>query len=246
LNSRITELGIEVVPPPENDHAELTVRAIERTPPFDENGGGYRDTLLWLNAMELLEEPPFDNLVFLSDDSAFTKYRKALEVELSHKYGAKLTVVRSVGSLEFPDEYQSGVFDLSNLDVNIDDVSRFIDEMLPGLEISQWSPPGPDHAEVQRVGRVDLISGSNSVRKRYGLDEYEVQVDAKVDIDATVIVIHDVDGDDVDFSQMSARWNLFVRWRGQATSESVGFLNEGSIEVLSVEEPQKTMRGFTK
>jgi hypothetical protein len=239
LNGRIAELGIELAPPPEADHVALTKRAIERSAPFDENGGGYRDTLLWLSAIELIEEPPFDNLVFLSDDSAFTKYQKELGAELAALTGAQLAVVRSVAALEFPNEYEAGSFELSAFDVNIDDVAIFINEMLPGLEISQWSPPGPDHAEVQRLGRIDLLTEGTQVRKRYGLDEYEVQVDAKVDIDATVIVIHDIDGDDVDFSQMSARWNLFVRWRGEVNSESVGFVGEGSIEVLRIEEPSK-------
>lgn len=42
-----------MLPWPEVSHVEIVRRAVSRHPPFDSKGGGYRDTLVWLRALEL-------------------------------------------------------------------------------------------------------------------------------------------------------------------------------------------------
>ncbi|POH64403.1 hypothetical protein C3B61_13225 [Cryobacterium zongtaii] len=244
LDARLAEIGFETPEPPDNTHLELTERAVNRQPPFDKDGGGYRDTLLWLTALEQLAEPPFDNLTLVSDDGIFTKGIRDLTEELSRETGAKLTVVRSLASIEFPGEYESGDFDLYSFDIDDLDFVNLIEHRLLGKEISRWSPPGPDHAEVQLVGRVDLLTETVDVKKRYGSDVYEVSIDAIADIDALVLVINDGYGDEVDVSQMSARWNLHVRWRGETESENgrTKLVDEGMVEVLGLEERRKSVR----
>lgn len=46
-------VGFEVLPLPNPDHAALVERAIERVPPLNEKGSGYRDSLIWENVKEL-------------------------------------------------------------------------------------------------------------------------------------------------------------------------------------------------
>lgn len=191
LNDRLREIGFEVPAPPLHDHLELTERAVKRVPPFDENGGGYRDTLLWLVALEQIEEIPFDNLLLVSDDGVFTKRSRELAEELHRETGAELTVERSIANVDFPGEYENGDFDLSSLGVDTSDIIEQINGILPGLNISQWAPPGADHAQVELVGRVDLLTETVDVKKRYGSSVYEVSVEAIADIDAEVLVIHD-------------------------------------------------------
>lgn len=236
LDSRIQAIGIEVAQLPDVDHVDLIQRAIDRTPPFNESGGGYRDSLIWLTALDQVEDHPFDQLTILSKDSIFGKSRSALEEESRRETGASLVVVSSLAGMEFPGEYEPGEFDLSVLDLTLDELIEQISEALVGLDISRWSPPGPDHAQVQQVGRVDVEPDTIRVKKRYGEPIYEISVDAVADIDATVLVIFDGPGDEPELSQMSARWVLRFRWRGDAVGEDTHLESSGAIEVFGVEE----------
>jgi hypothetical protein len=236
LDARISEIGIEVASLPDVDHEELTQRAIDRTPPFNETGGGYRDSLIWLTALEQVEDHPFDDLTILSKDSIFGKRKQTLEEESRRETGASLVVVSSLAAMEFPGEYDSGEFELSDLDLTSDDITEQIREALIGLDISRWSPPGPEQAEVQHVERVDLQPEAIRVKKRYGESIYEISADAVADIDATVFVIIDGPGEDLELSQMSARWDLSFRWRGEAVGENTRLEDSGTIEVFGIEE----------
>lgn len=236
LDARIQEIGIEVSPLADIDHVDLTQRAIDRTPPFNESGGGYRDSLIWLTALEQIEDHPFDDLTILSKDSIFLKKRRALEEESRRETGASLVVVGSLAAMEFPGEYESGEYELSALDLSLDDITEQISEALVGLDISRWSPPGPDHAQVQQVGSVDVQPGTIKVKKRYGEPIYEISADAIADIDATVLVILDGPGEEPELSHMSARWDLSFRWRGDAVGENTRFESSGTIEVFGVDE----------
>ncbi|MER7447852.1 PIN domain-containing protein [Microbacterium sp. NPDC097977] len=242
LDSRIEALGIEVVPLPDVDHIELTQRAINRVPPFDESGGGYRDSLIWLTALAQVDEPPFNDVTILSKDSIFAKRRKSLQEESRREVGAAFVVVNSLAAMEFPGEYEAGEYSLGDLDIAFSDIVDEVADALHGLDISRWAPPGPDHAVVQEVGRVDLDLDTIEVKKRYHEDVYEIRVDGIADIDATVFMIYDLPGDEVEMAEMSARWNLLVRWRGEAVGESTRLQADGTIEVLGLEERRRATR----
>jgi hypothetical protein len=66
LDSR---LGVTVLPWCEVSHAELVHRAVSRTPPFDSNGCGYRDSLVWADVVELARAGR--DVVLVSADRAF-------------------------------------------------------------------------------------------------------------------------------------------------------------------------------
>jgi predicted nucleic acid-binding protein len=241
LDARLLEIGFEIPEPTEHAHLYLTERAVNRRPPFDENGGGYRDTLLWLTALEQVEEAPFSNLLLVSDDGVFTRRSRDLAEELRRETGAELTIARSIANVEFPGEYEDGDFDLSSLDLDTFGIVELITDGLPGKDISRWSPPALDHAEIKHVGRVDLQMETVDVKKRYGSEIYELSIEATADIDAEVLIIHDATGDEVDFSQMSARWDVRVRWRGVIEGYGTGIIDEG-IEVLGLDERKKAVR----
>jgi hypothetical protein len=62
-------LGIDVLPWPGVGHERLVSRAINRIPPFDEKGGGYRDSLVWASVVELAMAGR--DVVLISADKAF-------------------------------------------------------------------------------------------------------------------------------------------------------------------------------
>jgi hypothetical protein len=62
-------VGFEVLPLPNPDHATLVKRAIERVPPFNEKGSGYRDSLIWENVKELAAAG--NDVAFVTWDKVF-------------------------------------------------------------------------------------------------------------------------------------------------------------------------------
>jgi hypothetical protein len=60
---------------PSASHTDLTYRAINRRQPFDKNGDGYRDALLWEIARELADDGR-DVLLVSNDPAAFAQDRK--------------------------------------------------------------------------------------------------------------------------------------------------------------------------
>lgn len=69
LAERMDRLGITVLPWPTVSHEELVARAVSRRPPFDEKGSGYRDSLLWADAVQLAASGR--QVALVSSDSVF-------------------------------------------------------------------------------------------------------------------------------------------------------------------------------
>jgi predicted nucleic acid-binding protein len=86
LNEIIATNKINVLPYPETKHSIIAKRAMNKVKPFNSNGAGYRDTLIWENIKELLtrdQEIPFlPELLFISKDSDFTTQDSQLHSDL--------------------------------------------------------------------------------------------------------------------------------------------------------------------
>lgn len=93
------QLGIEALPWPTVDHADLVRRAVSRRPPFDENGGGYRDSLVWISVLELARSG--HDVALVSADRAFAgadgKLSPALAAEAKSLSGT-VELVRHFGT----------------------------------------------------------------------------------------------------------------------------------------------------
>lgn len=93
------QLGITVLPWPAVPHEELVARAVTRTPPFDEKGGGYRDSLVWADVVELARTG--HDVALVSADRAFAgkgeQLAPALEYEVKALSGT-VELVRDFGS----------------------------------------------------------------------------------------------------------------------------------------------------
>jgi hypothetical protein len=70
LEDRLSEhLGFDMLPLPETSHSELVARAVQRIPPFNAKGTGYRDSLVWASVLQLVGSG-YD-VVLVSADRAF-------------------------------------------------------------------------------------------------------------------------------------------------------------------------------
>jgi len=70
LREKLTVLGARMQPIPEVDHERLVRRATERRRPCDQNGNGYRDTLIWETILIIAKEG--DDVVIVTNDTDFT------------------------------------------------------------------------------------------------------------------------------------------------------------------------------
>lgn len=99
LIDRFDRLGITVLPWPSVTHEELVARAVRRRPPFDEKGGGYRDSLVWADAVQLAASGC--RVALVSSDRAFTgpdsQLASALQDEIADLPGS-VELVRNFGA----------------------------------------------------------------------------------------------------------------------------------------------------
>lgn len=93
------QLGIEVLPWPDTSHEDLVSRAVSRTPPFDDKGGGYRDSLVWASVLELAEQGK--DVALVSADRAFAGPDDTLAATLAAEVEAlpgSVELVRDFGA----------------------------------------------------------------------------------------------------------------------------------------------------
>lgn len=71
LDSRLSSIPVELLPIPEVEHIALVSRAVNRVPPCDDNGDGYRDTLIWLSVLKVATERPDEKIILVTADKDF-------------------------------------------------------------------------------------------------------------------------------------------------------------------------------
>lgn len=76
LLSALQDAGVEILPAPEVPHIEVVSRSVSRRRPCNQNGDGYRDTLLWLTVLKLAQDQPDEEIVFISNDNDFRDENK--------------------------------------------------------------------------------------------------------------------------------------------------------------------------
>jgi len=71
LRQKMATAHVEIIGIVEVDHFELVKRAAGRQRPCNQNGDGYRDTLLWLGALELAAQSGSDRVTVVTRDTDF-------------------------------------------------------------------------------------------------------------------------------------------------------------------------------
>jgi hypothetical protein len=69
LRRLLAQSKVQIPTPPNVAIIDIAKRAIARTQPFSESGGGFQDTLIWL---QVVEEARDDDVVFLTRDKGYT------------------------------------------------------------------------------------------------------------------------------------------------------------------------------
>jgi PIN domain-containing protein len=127
------ELRATIVPTPTIPADDVIDRAIERRRPFDDEGRGYRDTLIWLSALEMAKDGPV--VLISADKRAF--YERNSETEL---HGS---LVRELAELGLPIERVSLYLDLGAFaDQQIAPLQETLDQL--GERYASTRPEGKE------------------------------------------------------------------------------------------------------
>ena len=93
------EMEAEIVLNPFKDNALeiLFERYHSKQPPFASDpkasDKGWKDTLIWLSLIEYAKTSELDEFLFVSNDSAFSKYKQSLIEEFKEKTGKKVDII---------------------------------------------------------------------------------------------------------------------------------------------------------
>jgi len=113
LTDRFTSDGCSIEPYPETSHRDIVARDLSRRKPFERSGKGYRDYLIWLTVLSILQRG--ESVAFVTANSADFGSQE-LHAHLLHdleELGLQADQVLLLGSLG---ELQEKVIKPSNLD----------------------------------------------------------------------------------------------------------------------------------
>jgi hypothetical protein len=133
LDAKLIELGFEIAATPVVDHDIVAGRAVDRVPPFNEQGGGYRDTLHWLTLIEAAVVAPTDDFVMMSNDNAFKDGKEpvlhpALVTEASAVTTGSVTLSTGLNDFAPPGRYRREVDAVPYHEALLDQVSSALDD----------------------------------------------------------------------------------------------------------------------
>lgn len=108
-----------ILPWPDADHSMVSKRAIDRVSPFDQKGGGYRDTLIWLSVLELASRG--HDVILATRDGAFLEkgvMKRSLRTEVEKLRGT-VDVVQDLSRWVGEQELVSSSIRMSDEDLEV-------------------------------------------------------------------------------------------------------------------------------
>lgn len=147
----LTDAGFEVVDTPDVSHDLVAQRAIDRVPPFNANGGGYRDAMHWFSLLAIAKANPHEDMVLLSSDAGYAKegqLHPALirEARLELR-GRDILLCRALDKFDVPGKYAGEEIPA---EVELQEAQRVVDALFqdgPVQSTDLWTSAGLLYAE---------------------------------------------------------------------------------------------------
>jgi hypothetical protein len=147
----LTDAGFEVVDTPDVPHDLVAQRAIDRVPPFNANGGGYRDAMHWFSLLAIAKANPSEDIVLLSSDAGYAKEGQ-LHPALIHEArlelrGRDVVLCRALDRFDVPGKYAGEEIPAR---VELEEARRVVDTLFqdgPVQATDLWISAGLLYAE---------------------------------------------------------------------------------------------------
>jgi len=238
LRDRLDGLGATTRPYGDAAHQILARRALDRLPPFDSNGNGYRDTLHWLTFVELLEElDPIDPHAYLlsSDKGAFGHTaQKRLQHEVD-ELGVEWNVefLKQITDFTVPGQFldEEGSLEQSH----VIQLQQVVESAILG-----GGSPDFTHYLARRVGfddaRITAVSSLNVAIDTVRVDRRTL--DLWVTFTAEAVCVTDLEtvevlDDDYSVVRDSTAWVLAME--GTAVSRGTEFSEVATLRLQSID-----------
>jgi hypothetical protein len=69
IRETLKSFGAQIVPLPNISHRQVVERAISKRRPFDENGRGFNDVMIWLSLVNFLRTNTFDKVILVTNNT---------------------------------------------------------------------------------------------------------------------------------------------------------------------------------
>jgi hypothetical protein len=232
LRGRWTELGFELATTSNAAHLEVARRAIARRRPFDDQGGGYRDTLHWLTLIDLAARSPREEFVLLTNDGIFATKQNVLLSELSAEFSAvnagTIALCRALGDLMVPGHFSTDPVEATEYEPSLRTEliallnSEYVLQQIysPGLGV-----PFSDWDEIVAVRHLNFETITSREIQQQTQPELRFSATASFTIRGTYI--HDVESGSPELS--TKELDMAVKVTGNATTldaTSVGNLRD--------------------
>jgi hypothetical protein len=219
LAGRMKTLGVTILPLPDADHAELTQRAIDRRPPFDAKGGGYRDALHWFTFLERLrDEVTFPSALFISGDQAAFGEQAAssLLTELDDPdfewfdHEVDVTFSAAIDQIDIPNQY---VEDEPDYDARA--ISNAIAAELRYTDLSDALNRAGERADVARVSEVaEVVLSTVTAREEYATQFVDLAFYGTAEVVVILEEVYQDENDEVEQVLTSDPQGWFVHFKG--------------------------------
>lgn len=262
LRNVIQDNKIIIIPYPKKTHKEIATRAIKKKKPFNTNGAGYRDTLIWENIKTLITQDQniltLPELIFITNNyKDFATPEFDLHPELVIELEEQLYDPESIKIFSNLKEYIDVMakIDLEQVkqlekklkNNDIDDlnlksiITKFLLDSFVGQELNTYEVELPEEFENPTVQSVyeDFDIEEISVKK---LSDSKILIDVSFELEADIdFFIYKMDywgmNDEKKPSIFESDWNDHYMWAGDncMLNISMTILINAELEVLSCE-----------
>jgi hypothetical protein len=213
------QAGFKILQTAQPSHVEVARRAIKRERPFNEQGGGYRDTLHWLTLLSLASENPHDAVVLVTGDKIFSNKAGQLMPELQTEFGAvsaaSILLCTDLDALEVPGHYASDPVLTSDYDSSLRQrLLSFLSEeyALRNMKTVSVYVPYSDWDDLTQVHELQIEAVTSRQIERVSHLELQFRASAVFSLRGTYI-----HNDEPDFPEISTKdFDVHVELTGMA------------------------------
>lgn len=176
----LTAAGFQVLATPNVDHDALAQRAIDRKPPFNASGGGYRDAMHWHSLLAAAKANPAEKeIVLLSADGCYEDkgkiHPKLLDEAHSELEGRAVVLCRSFADFDIPGKYAGAD---ETVEISVAEAEIVLNKLFSGGPVQStdlWMSAGlvaAEDADLSDPSAVQVLSASQRPLAGGGLERH--------------------------------------------------------------------------
>jgi len=205
LREKIEAFG-EICPIPNVHQQTLITKALERRKPFNTNGEGFRDVLIWENILELAQKEDCEEIALVTENIKDFAEGDGLHSQLVDDLAKKgvdeekvklylkledFLEKKVIPKLDELEDIRDSIVDGTNKDIDLDAIAEnFLWDLIPSYNVDLNFLPYADYNDDLYMSGVSEyeISLDNLIIKRLSSDELLIEVDYELECEIDFFV----------------------------------------------------------